>query len=274
MKGWLAFDIDGTITSEKSFVPTSVCNYFKELYNSGWQFVFLTGRSYTFSKACLFCFDFPYYFSAQNGSMLMEMPSKKIIFKNYLTKESLVSLEKAFEGLLGDFIVTKGVEFDDVCCFRPQKIPAKMMPYVKELQIREKEEWIRVQQFELEAFPVAKCIASLKNLRIIEKILKEQDLFEISILRDPFFPTAHMLMVTKRGVNKGSTLMHLVKQYDKCPIITAGNDNNDISLLDVGDINIAMENSPKILLKKASYIAPSATQQGILTALRDVLSNI
>jgi len=272
MKGWLAFDIDGTITNNKTFIPHEVCVYFKQLYKQGWKFVFLTGRSFAFSKSCLDCLDFDYYFSAQNGSLLLEMPSKQILLKNYLDKTALILIGHAFEGLSGDIVISRGVEFNDVCYFRPKKIPDNFISYVQELQIRDSEILVQVDDFEIDTSTVVKCLAPLKHLRHIEERLKKLNMFEISFLRsDPFYPTDPMLVVAKKGTSKGAALMHLVNQHERVPIIAAGNDRNDASLLDVSDVKIAMKDSPSILLERANYIAPSVEKLGIISALRDVL---
>jgi Cof subfamily protein (haloacid dehalogenase superfamily) len=274
MKGWLAFDIDGTITDDRISIPSLVSSYFKQLSGMGWKFVFLTGRSYTFSKTCLDCFDFDYYFSSQNGSLLMEMPSKEIIFKDYVHGSAIEHLEAVFHDLDCDFIVYKGMEFNDSCYFRPKRIPKNIMPYIYELQAREKEDWEEVDNFVIDSFPLAKCVGSLEQLHLAYDRLEKMKMFDISIIRDPFFEKTHILLVTNKGVCKGAALRRLTSRHEKSVIISAGNDFNDITLLEAGDIKIAMKNSPKELLSIANYIAPSAREMGIVTTLKSILSGV
>jgi hydroxymethylpyrimidine pyrophosphatase-like HAD family hydrolase len=57
----------------------------------------------------------------------------------------------------------------------------------------------------------------------------------------------------------------------KRPLITGGDDNNDIPLLKVGDIRIAMDGAPELLQNLAHIIAPPADRMGIITALEEAI---
>ena len=67
-KGWIALDIDGTITLDKYSVPQPVIDYLGSLSRSGWRIALATGRPYAFASMALSKFDFPYVFLVQNGS--------------------------------------------------------------------------------------------------------------------------------------------------------------------------------------------------------------
>ena len=94
-KGWIALDIDGTITLDKYSVPKPVVQYLRHLHEEGWNIAMATGRPFAFGSIALSEFDFPYIFLAQNGSIAIEMPSKKILFKK-LKMKGLEPLRKKF----------------------------------------------------------------------------------------------------------------------------------------------------------------------------------
>ena len=41
-RGWLALDIDGTLTDQTHIVPEEVVNYLKELHAKGWEVFIIT----------------------------------------------------------------------------------------------------------------------------------------------------------------------------------------------------------------------------------------
>jgi hydroxymethylpyrimidine pyrophosphatase-like HAD family hydrolase len=55
-------------------------------------------------------------------------------------------------------------------------------------------------------------------------------------------------------------------------VITAGDDENDMSLFQVADIKIAMSHAPERLKEKADLIAPPTQDCGIIHALEMVLN--
>ena len=56
-------------------------------------------------------------------------------------------------------------------------------------------------------------------------------------------------------------------------MIAAGDDENDISLLEAADVKIAMSHAPEKLQEIAQFIAPPTRDLGIITALQMVLKN-
>src|SRR5690606_28845072 len=97
MKGWIALDIDGTITLDKYSVPKPVTDYLRDLHRNGWKIAMATGRPFRFASMALSEFDFPYVFLCQNGSVALEMPSRNILFKRYLSWDAIGLIEKAVE---------------------------------------------------------------------------------------------------------------------------------------------------------------------------------
>jgi Cof subfamily protein (haloacid dehalogenase superfamily) len=272
-KKWIALDIDGTITNDKYSVPDEVISYLKSLHNSGYNIIVLTGRSYSFACKTLSTFDFPYYFSLQNGSVMLEMPSEKILFKNYLHKEAIPLVEKAYQGVEGDFVVYSGIENQDYCYWRAGNFPEDQMEYIKELISREKGKWKQVDSFDEIDFdiPLIKCIGYKDTMVLLAEKVKKLTSFDFSIIKDPFFREFYLLMITNEKVNKGFAVKQLTNLIGKGEIIAAGNDANDISLLDVADIKIAMADAPLFLQKKADIIAPLAIDKGIIPALKQAI---
>jgi hypothetical protein len=56
-------------------------------------------------------------------------------------------------------------------------------------------------------------------------------------------------------------------------VIAAGDDENDISLLNAADTKIAMSHAPEALQQVADFIAPPTKDCGIIKALQLALRN-
>lgn len=276
-RGWVALDIDGTITLDKYSVPKEVCAFFQQLVEGGWNFVFATGRPFAFASMALKNFDFPYLFLLQNGSVALQMPEKKLLFKSYIPKESLPLVEKAYEGFESDFLIYAGYDHGDFCFWRPQRFSRDETDYLLELQTRQNEKWQAVDHFgklSLDAFPLIKCFGSEEKMGQIAARLNETKKFELAKIRDPFVEGMYLLLVTDAQTSKGKSLSKILEMKGRGErVIAAGDDENDISLLEVADTKIAMSHAPESLIRVAHFIAPPTRDNGIIEALQMVLKN-
>ncbi len=274
MKGWIALDIDGTITLDKYSVPQAVTDYLRSLYKEGWNIAMATGRPFAFAAMALTDFDFPYVFLAQNGSLALEMPSKKILFKKYLTSSAIPILDRAYEGIDSDFLIYAGFEKGDFCYWRPHRFSPEDLEYLHDLQLRQKEEWQATDRFDTDSFPLIKCFGHETRMKKVMERLKTLGDFQISKIRDPHAEGYHLLLVTDSRATKGDSLKEIFKLKGRgAKVIAAGDDENDITLLQAADIPIAMAHSPESLQKVASFIAPPTEDQGIIKALQMALRN-
>ncbi len=276
-KGWIALDIDGTITLDKYTVPREVTAFLRGLSLDGWRIAMVTGRPFGFAARALSEFDFPYTFLAQNGSVALEMPQKKLLFKSYIEARSIHLVEKAYEGIDSDFIIYAGYEKGDFCYWRPNRLTAEDLAYLNELQNRQKEKWEAVDRYEdmeLDAFPLIKCFGHPSKMNVIASRLRSTGKFEVSQIKDPFTEGYDLLLVTDIRASKGASLSRIfeIKGRGNC-VIAAGDDENDLSLLEVADIKIAMAHAPKSLQQVATFIAPPTIHCGIITALQIAIKN-
>jgi hypothetical protein len=275
-KGWIALDIDGTITLDKYSVPEPVIQYLRELSLSGWRIALATGRAFCFASLALEKFDFPFILLPQNGSVALEMPAKKALFKSYIAARLLGAVEQAFQGFDSDFVVYAGYDRGDRCYWRPHRLSPEDLQYLEDLQKREKETWEVVDRFDpakIADFPLIKCFGHPHRMKILAERLRSTGLFQVSQIRDVFHENYYILLVTDIGTSKGASLKKVFQILGRGPqVIAAGDDENDISLLEVADVKIAMSHAPETLQEIADFIAPPTKEHGIIRALQMVLS--
>lgn len=273
-KGWIALDIDGTITLDKYSVPEKVISYLSSLSLKGWRIAMATGRPYTFASMALSKFDFPYLFLPQNGSAAIEMPGTKLLFKKYLSPRVLQEVEAAYAGINSDFVIYAGYEKGDFCFWRPHRLSKEDLSYLDDLQKRQKEAWRAVESFDaIESdFPLIKCFGPPARMKTVADRLKASGKFQVATIRDPFHESYVILLVTDKEASKGQSLARAFQKLGRGErVIAAGDDENDVSLFEVADVKIAMSHAPEILRDKADLIAPPTQDCGILHALQMVL---
>lgn len=273
MKGWIALDIDGTITAEKNSVPRAVVAYLDSLQGAGWRIALVTGRPLAYTEKALADFGFPYVLIVQNGSAIFSMPGTKFTTRTYLNPNVIAELDQVYEGIESDYLIYSGFERGDFCFFRPERFAPEEAHYLMELQTRQLALWRGVKEFdpkEIDFFPLVKCFGSKERMEQIADRLAKKNLFEIAHIRDPQFEGMQVLLVTAQGVTKGAALKEVIEREGRGGrVIAAGDDANDFTLLAVADRRIVMPHAPLELQKVADRIAPPVEKMGIIQALQE-----
>lgn len=276
-KGLIALDIDGTITSGMEAIPSSVIEFLGELSQQGWQFVFITGRTFDFGYRLLQALPFNYYYAVQNGAILFSMPEKIILLKKYLNRSIIPVMETICAEEPTDFVIYAGFELNNLCFFRKAHFSDTLLKYLEARRLAFHEEWRNLNSFDqlpIADFPSIKCFGELTSAyRLAQNIEKRLGL-HVPMIKDPFCENYYVVQATDAHVTKGEVLKDLVRMGCTGPNIAAGDDLNDLSMFQEAHIKIAMENAPLELKEKADIIAPPAAHQGIIIGLKRALEII
>ncbi len=278
-KGWIALDIDGTITLDKYSIPPEVIDFLRNCTKEGWRIAMATGRPCVFASIALEKFDFPYLFIFQNGSCALEMPEKKCLFKRYVSKSTLEEIEEEMADISGDFLIYGGYDNGDCVYYRPNHFDEEQKNYLKAYWERQKETPRSIEsleEIEQDNFPLIKCFGRIDEMTRLLDRLRQNPAFNLSLLRDPFTEGYYLLLITDKSASKGKSLEAAIKQMgaQKGTLIAAGDDENDASMLEIADIAIAMEHAPESLLQIAHIIALPTKDLGILQALRIAMRDL
>lgn len=278
IQGVIALDIDGTLTADLDILPENVVSYLSELYENGWEFVFITGRTFTWGKSLLKQFPFPYFFAAQNGAILIEMPSCKLIHKKYLPVSICSALEKICTKHSTEFVIYSGFENQDLCYFRPKQFTNTTLHYLKNRSSAHQEELIEFTHFSdlpLSEFASFKLFGEKEFLSMMTEQIETSLDIHIPLNRDPFNHSFYVAQGTRSKVDKGEALHQCLQHFPKyLLVIAAGDDQNDIPMLMQADIKVVMATAPAHMLSSADVIAPPAKEQGIITGLKQAIDSI
>ncbi len=272
MKGLIALDIDGTLTTELTSLPDQVVAYLGYLVADGWRIALITGRTFSFASSLLHQIDFPYLLAVQNGSDIMEMPSKKLLHRCYLPGALIPALDKAYAGQKEDFIIYSGFETGDFCYFRPKRFSPALYSYLETLQALTPTAWKPLEDFDsikTGHFPLIKCFGEEQAMHTLTPQLRAVKGVASSLIHDPVDPRLYLQLVTSDLATKGRALSFFKKLLSPRVVIAAGDDRNDLPMLKEAQIRIAMADSPEELLAEATMIARPASEMGIIDALED-----
>lgn len=277
MKGTIALDIDGTLT-DGSELPINVINYLKSLADNGWRLIFITGRTFQSGYKALKTLPFTYYFAVQNGAIILEMPSQRIVSKKYLDRSIFTEMSKICLEEPSDFVVYSGFENKDHCYYRPQNFSPELMKYLHRRIESYNETWHPLEsydQLELESFPSVKCFGHYPSAKALSKRIEERLGLHVPLIRDPFATDYYVVQATHPQISKGQALLDLISiTGERGKVIAAGDDYNDESMLEAADIKIVMSTAPEDLMEKADIIARAASDEGIIVALEAAVAHV
>lgn len=278
-KGIIALDIDGTLTSETHQVHPEVIKFLTSLAEEKWEFIFITGRPFQWGFQSLYDLPFSYALAVQNGALTLEMPTREILNKQYLTPSIFPAIESICEKEQTDFVVYLGWEYNDWCYYRPDHFDPSLLEYLNRRCTFLKEKWQPVPDFtSLPASTVAslKCFAKEENqaIRLGRQVEAKTEL-HAPINRDPFDPNYFVIQMTHPEATKGHALKHFMQSFPtSVPVIAAGDDYNDLSMLKIANVKVVMNTAPDDLKVIADVVAPAASENGIIEGLKKAIEKV
>jgi len=268
----IALDIDGTLTTSFETIPDNVKVLLKELSSQGWDLLFVTGRTFQWSERTLRSLQVPCYFSVQNGATTLEVPSGKVVDREYIPADMLPKVWEIVKGTGTDAVIYSGYEGNDTCYYVREHFSDDLWEYVTQRKKTLKENWVPLQSESDRPFSSVgsvKCFGSKDSLIPIAKRFEEELNLHSPVIKDPFRQGYYVAQATHEEANKGTACIKLIQKGTlKRPCIAAGDDLNDFPLLQAADVAIAMKNAPQQLLDIADIVAECASQEGIVEALK------
>lgn len=275
MKGIIALDIDGTLTGPDHIIDQEVIDYLELLHSQQWQFIFISGRPYSWGVGSLTSISFPYFLAIYNGAYLISMPDKLIAERHLLDR----SIFKQINGICSRFstgcVIYGGVEQQEKIYYTPSKFDEETLRFFEERRKVTLENWIDVANLDdipLERFTSLKFFAKEAAADNIADAIESELGLHIPLIQDPVDPAYKVLQATHPRANKGDALESFAAISGWAGIrIAAGNDINDLSMFKRAQFTIAMQDSPLILRQMATVVAPSVENGGLITALKTII---
>lgn len=258
-KYFLALDIDGTITEKNHRIDPSMVDFLKDLHENGAVVGFFTGRFFPFALSQLMDLPFPYYLATQNGAQIFQMPQEKNLANFYLSKDLIMCIDTISRDFKEDFIVYTDQKTDYKTFYREGRFSKKLLDHICSLESLRYHPFIKIDCFSnlpAKAFPCLKYFGKYEETKPIFDKIKALPV-EQSLIKDPTSDIYTMNLVTHLLANKGEAVRNILKMIQKdLPVIGAGNDYNDVSLLEASNIGICVgKQGPQDLKNQASIMA-------------------
>lgn len=257
-QGIVALDIDGTVLSRNQNPSPSLITTLSLLEKEGWKILFATGRTVAWSLHHLKNLPFPFYLAAFNGAALLSYPEGKKIHVATLLKKDILGLS-LYVDRFG--VVAYELEGEERVFVARQPCSPFIQEHLKRRKALQKESWVEfgsAQELPQVEFGSLRFFLQKGEESFLQSAIEGSSELSAFIMKDSFHEDVRIVQVTAKGVSKGSALKYLCKKFS--PVlgtIAAGDDSNDVNLLEMADIGIAVGDAPQELRKIAYSTASS-----------------
>ena len=267
----VAFDLDGTLlTTEKTFTERTK-KAIRSASEKGIVMVPATGRPLTALPEEVIHFPGIRYAITANGGRLVDVTSGKTIHEKLVPPEIARKVLDIYE----HYDTLREVYYDGAG-FAEEKVLARitdffgisaMADYI--LSTRTPVSDIR-EKFEAEGRAVDKVQAVFANLEDKQKALEELkgvDGIEVT------GALVNNIEVGVQGVNKGNALLMLAEllHIKKEETLALGDGPNDIEMLKMAGVGIAMENSSAEVKEAADFVTVSNDEEGVAKVIEEFI---
>lgn len=263
----IAFDLDGTLLSSNATILESSKQAIKQVREKGIKVYFVTGRHHTAVRPYYAEIDLDTPVVCCNGTYIYDFKNEKVLTGNPLSPELASNLINA----------AQAEEIHTAVYFQNAMTYEELNPHFTKLQkwVQSCPENVRPNVYQVEKFQteidkgttVWKVLISDPDLTKMQNFVKKLPLEKVS----PEWSWIDRVDITAIGNNKGAGLVELLKLDGINPqqVIAFGDNFNDISMLELVGLGIAMGNSEEEVKRKAKKSIGSNDEDSIATELKN-----
>jgi len=265
-------DLDGTLLNSKKQVSDGNAKAIMKLSNHDVEFVMATGRSDVMTKAYTKQLKNTNIVIGCDGAAIRNIRTGETLYENYLSSEICHKAFKICEKYgLQYYVFAK----DELVSDDPQN--ERFLIHQKFNQTVEEDEEIPMQIVDdlneyVNDHIIYKIVVSHNDTSYLDKVAevikKETD-------ADAIRSGKKVLAVKARGVSKAEAIKKLAQKLGILikDIIAFGDEVNDIEMLTLVGLGIAMENADDVVKEAADQIAGSNDQDGVGKELEKIFGN-
>ncbi|MDF2570110.1 MAG: yidA 1 [Sporomusa sp.] len=272
----VCIDVDGTLLTSKDEVTKRTKEILLKAHKLGVHIVISTGRMYT---------DAEYYSNligvkspviASNGAFIKEKDNDKVIYQDVLGESlSLELLELFYKHRTNPYFCTPHKFYYGNILFKlfyfATKVLGRRSNNLDMRYVFSWKQWRKVLCKEKDN--IVKCEIIYRDASLIKELKKElKNIKELEIVDS----SRYNIEITRKGVSKGKAVAMLASLYSlkTDEIITIGDSENDLSMIEYAGLGIAMGNASDNVKEKADFITDSNDNEGVANAIeRFVLGN-
>ncbi len=258
----IALDLDGTLLTSERAITQQTLDILIRLQQKGCKVVISTGRPVFGSAQIadqLHLKEYDGFIMAYNGGVVQNWQTKEIIYSNMLLPEAIVD---SYHFAKADGLST--------ICYHDEYLVSddEMNPYMERTLKRNGLIFKKVNKFlEEVTYPISKCMiigepVALHELE--ERILASKPTTFTVYRSEPYF-----LEVVPPHINKAEGLKVLLQHLSipASQLIAFGDNFNDIPMIRLAGLGVAMGNAPQEVKDSADLVAPSNDEDGVARVL-------
>ncbi|MBU3217044.1 Cof-type HAD-IIB family hydrolase [Clostridium estertheticum] len=273
----MCIDMDGTLLNSKRVVSDINKNAIKKAHDLGVQIVIATGRVYSNAAFYSNLIGVKSPVIASNGAIIKEKLTDKIIYKNELGIENLAKIiEVCHKHKLKLNLNTHNsiISASRLIYVITKYIFLKSMMNSEngKLNIRYVSKHNLLKTIKENSKDIIKCEildTSPRRLEIAKEDFKK--IVDLEIVSS----SKNNIEITSKSVSKGQAVKELAKYYnlEVEEIITIGDSQNDLSMIEYAGLGIAMGNGTELVKSKADYITDTNDNDGVAKAINKFILN-
>jgi len=256
----VALDLDGTLLDSNKKIDAETLAALHDLSARGVQVVIASARPPRGVRHLYQLLHLSNWQVNYNGALIWDEPAQKPVFHRPMPA-----------ALIGEIVELARDQFDEVGVhvevldrwFTDRPVTT----YVTETgKLFQPDGIVSIEQ--VCAVPVTKLMlmAEPQMLMKLEPLLMKRFSRTVTIVSTD----AHLMQIMDHRVGKGAALKKLAAHHGIKPaqIMAMGDAPNDVGMLQLAGVAVAMGNAVEMVKKVADWIAPANDQQGVLAALR------
>mgnify|MGYP003394127728 CR=1 FL=1 len=265
------FDIDGTILPGNASLSKNMLDVIHGLIAKGILVGIATGRNFHFASEVADQINGKFYLAINNGAVIFQYPSKKIVSETYLTSQDAEIVRKLLQEKRHPCILNGTIHFKERTFIFND--PPLRQPIINFIENQKKEFFSFDTVFETKEFFFSCLYSAVPSSMIETEIAAFRMKFpnlNFTSIADPVCIGFHWLGLMPANTGKENLLKHFKKHYQakNNQILAAGDDMNDIGMLQEAGLSIAMGTAPELVKRAADLCIGTAQDESLCKYLR------
>ena len=265
----ICIDMDGTLLGKRKRISERNKNAIKQAHDKGIEIVVTTGRLYNnaayFSK--LLGVDSPVI--AANGAIVIDQKNNEVIYECGIPKDECIKILKILikYNSFFQFNTRNMIYCNNWITKTATKGYMTKQHFFEHLQVEY--EIVKSQECWINIFNKEEVDKSIVFTPLKSTMIKIKD--EINKLNsvDCFASGDHSLEINYKDVSKGNAIKSLLDKYNikEEELVCIGDNENDISMIKLAGLGIAMGNAISEVKNIADYITDTNKRDGVAKAI-------
>lgn len=270
----VALDLDGTLLDDDQKIPLKNIEIIKKLNHKGIHIVLVTGRPDIMTIKYVKELGIQSVVLGCNGASIRNVLTKEIF---HLETLSEIDLEKSYLYFLQKGLFARFYGMNKVYSFNPNEFADDINPYARfSKRLDEQMGFIVLKDLEelkKHDLNIVKCVYINEDSKKLDEV--QNDLRKV-LSSEIQKAAPNSIDIVAKGMNKGLTLLKYGKSLGLKAenMIAIGDGENDLSMLEVVGLPIAMENANDIVKSKAKIITSDNNNAGVGEVLEKIFHNI